>query len=56
MNSVGLVLIGAKKVIREEHIELLRLHSVDFFSIVLEAQDGFVSNPSAHSIEFDSLY
>jgi HD-GYP domain-containing protein (c-di-GMP phosphodiesterase class II) len=46
MNAVGLVLIGAKKIIREEHIELLRLHRVDFFSIGIEAEDGFVSHPT----------
>jgi HD-GYP domain-containing protein (c-di-GMP phosphodiesterase class II) len=51
VNSVGLVIIQAKKMIREEHVELFNLHKIDVFSIVLESESGTVSNPASFLTE-----
>jgi HD-GYP domain-containing protein (c-di-GMP phosphodiesterase class II) len=47
VNARGIVIIPAKKVIREQHLELCQLHNVDLFSIMLESDNGSVSNPAS---------
>jgi HD-GYP domain-containing protein (c-di-GMP phosphodiesterase class II) len=47
MNARGVVIIPAKKVIREQHLELCKLHNVDFFSIMLESDNGSVNDPAS---------
>jgi putative nucleotidyltransferase with HDIG domain len=47
VNDRGVIIIPAKKVIREQHLELCELHNVDLFSIMLESENGVVSNPAS---------
>jgi HD-GYP domain-containing protein (c-di-GMP phosphodiesterase class II) len=47
MNARGVMIIPAKKVIREQHLELCHLHNIDLFSIILESDNGTVSNPAS---------
>jgi HD-GYP domain-containing protein (c-di-GMP phosphodiesterase class II) len=47
VNARGVVIIPAKKVIREQHLELCELHNVDLFSIILESDNGAISSTSS---------